>query len=361
MKRLFALLALCSSVPQALAGHGDDQALKVLVKALGAQRDVRATLIQVRSDGEQSITVNVQIAPRQGITAKVTMPLIYAGMTSFDNGQVWKNYDPQLDVLRIEPSPSKFQLDTGFRKSLIEKNYSVSLEREALVAGRRTAVVFLKPKATGVASRRLYIDAENSLILRYIVTDVEGKSVTTVDTKSVDFETAIDVARFEKIGEGASKTEKSWGPIQVAKPADAKRYAGFVPVVPSALPVGLALQAIHVVGTAQRSFVGVRLTDGMAVVTVYLWKPNEGEKAADEPFKGIYDSRGSGGIRSRVVGDVSDNTRGLLARLFVQAYEGQTAQGGTEGGLKNVQDRQTSGGGTGIDRPKLVIDNESSE
>jgi hypothetical protein len=277
-------------------------------------------------------------------------------MVSFDNGDVWRNYDPQADLLRIESSPSRFHLDVNFRKKLIAQNYVLTMEREALVAGRRTSVVFLKAKHPELADRRLYIDAANSLILRYVVDEPDGRSVVTVDTKSVDLESPVDVSEYEKLGDGAAKVEKAWGPIEVSRPSDAARYAGFTPVVPTEIPAGFAKQALHVVGTQKRPFVGVRLTDGMAVATVYLWKSVEGQ---EEPFKGACDAQGGNGTRVKVVGEVSDRLKGELARLFAREYGGQTSERGTVGSEGRVQDVRSTGGRAGVRRPKLVIDFEA--
>ncbi len=361
MRWLFALLILCSSAPQAFAGQGDGGALKTLIKALASQRDVKATLVQKRSDRGQTITVNVQIVPRRGISAQITSPILFAGMMSYDDGVLWKNYDPQLDLLRIEPSPSKFQLDIKFRQKLIERNYTATIERSALVAGRSTSVVLLKPRLADVASRRLYIDTHNSLILRYVVIETDGTSIVTIDTQSVDLTSPIDFSKFTSLGSGAAKVEKAWGPIEVSKPSDANRYAGFTPVLPGELPAGLAMQAIHVVGTAKRSFVGVRLSDGMAVVTVYIWKVKEGERSEDEPFGGKFDAKGGEGIRVKVIGDASGRTKDSLARQFASKYQGPSDSPGTDFGVRKVIDKQGTGGGTGQIRPKLVIDNESAD
>lgn len=332
--------------------------MKTLLKALGSQRDVKATLLQTRADASATITVNVQIVPRRGISAQIIKPLPFAGMVSFDNGVEWRNYDPQSDLLRIEPSPSRFALDIDFRRKLIEKNYAVAIERDAEIAGRATQVVVMKAKQPDVAGRRLYIDKDNALILRYVVTHPDGESVTTIDTLSVDLASPIDLTKFSSLGEGASRVEKSWGPVEIRRPADASRYAGFEPQIPGELPAGLAVQALHVVGSAKRSFVGVRLTDGMAVVTVYLWKPVEGESPDDEPFKGKYDARANGGIRIKVVGDASDRVRSSLAATFASRNQGPLVAPGTEPTDRKVVDRQGSGGGKGQERPKLVIDNE---
>ncbi len=361
MKRVIALFVLCSCAPLAFSGQGDADPLKTLLKALSSQREVRATLVQTRSDRGQEITVNVQIVPRRGISAQVTRPLLFAGMVSFDDGSVWKNYDPELDLLRIEPSPVKFQMDVRLRQQLIEKNYTATIERDALIAGRKTHVLLLKPKLSDVASRRIYVDAQNFLILRYIINETDGTSITTIDTLSVDLTSPIDLSKFERLGEGARKVEKAWGPFEVASPTEAKRYVGFTPVVPKSLSAGLVHQATHVVGTANRCLVGVRLTDGMAIVTVYVWNAKEGERLEDEPFGGKYDARSGTGIRVKVVGDVSSKAKDSRARSFASQYSGPSVSPGTEPGDKKVVDKKGAGGGRGLDGPKLVIDNESSK
>lgn len=319
MKRILAVPFAVASAAMAQAGQYDDAAFRALVKALESQRDVRATLVQSRSAEDISITVTVQIVPNRGIRSTIMQPLLHAGMVSLDNGELWRNYDPQLNELRIEKSPARFQLDIEFRKKLIEKNFNVTFERDASVAGRAARVVHMKGRHEGMSDRRLFIDSENSLILRYVVMSPEGGSHTPIDTMSVDLRSPIDMAKFEAIGKENSKVIKAWGPVEVAWAGDAHRYTGFEPVLPTELPAGLAKQAIHVVGTEARSFVGVRLTDGMAVVTVYMWGSKEGEGTEDEPFAGKYDQKSAGGVRIKVVGDATASVKAALARAFARA------------------------------------------
>lgn len=352
LKRSIAAVILVSSC--ALAhGQTDSDAFKALVKALEAQRDVRVCMVQSRSDGGQTVTVSVQIVPRRGVRATITQPLIYAGIVSYDNGEYWKNFDPQMNVVRIEKSPATFQMDISRRKTLIQKNFETRFAGEAVIAGRRTRIVQMNGLHDDMASRRLYIDAENSLILRYIVQQPDGDAVTTVDTKSIDLNPTIDLGTLDSLGGGDVKTVKAWGPIELRSATDAERYAGFVPQIPAALAGGLQQQAIHVVGTEERPFVGVRLTDGMAVITVYLWKPGE-----NEPFKGDFDARAANGIRCKVVGEVSDRLKSTLAHSFARLYEGPSIAGGTTNGTNSVLRDKKTPGGKAPERPRLVYDNE---
>lgn len=348
------LVALCATT----FAQGDAQALKILVKALDSQRDVRANLVQARSDGGQTITVSVQIVPNRGVRATIIQPFVYSGIVSFDNGDLWRNFDPHLNVVRIEKSPATFQLDVATREKLIKKNFTTTTAGEALIAGRRTTVVVMKGRFDGMADRRLYIDTENSLILRYIVYQPDSEPVTTVDTKSVDLRSSIDLAEFEKIGEAGVKTVKSWGPLELRQAKDAERYVGFVPQIPSSLAAGLEKQAIHIVGSEERKFVGVRLTDGMAVVTIYLWKPIEGESSTSEPFRGSYDSKAENGIRCKVVGEVADSVKATLAKAFTRLYQGPSLSVGTRLRPGSVDPSIRPGDSTGPERPKLVIDHE---
>jgi hypothetical protein len=350
VNRLFAFAFFASLFPIVLGG-GDSQAVNTLIKALEAQRDVRVCMVQSRSDGGQTVTVSVQIVPRRGVRATITQPLIYAGIVSYDNGDYWKNFDPHMNVVRIEKSPATFQMDIGRRKKLIEKNFETTFGGEAMIAGRRTKVVLMKGRHEGMASRRLYVDAENSLILRYIVQQPDSDPITTVDTKSIDLDPQFDLGELESIGGEGAKVVKAWGPIELRQAKDAEKYVGFVPQVPSSLAAGLQTQAIHVVGTEQRPFVGVRLTDGMAIVTVYLWKAGE-----DEPFKGDYDSKSASGVRCKVVGEVSDAVQANLARAFTRLYEGPSSSIGTYSGSNGVFKEQKKQGGKTPERPRLVIE-----
>lgn len=315
---------MVATVASLLAGPPDDQALKALLQALEAQRDVKATLIQRRSDGRQVITVKVQIVPKRGIRATILKPQIYSGVVSFDDGVEWRNYDPLTNKIRIEKSPGKFHLDMKFRGAAIRRNYEVTFDDEAQVAGRATLVVFLKSKLSGVADRRLFIDSENRLILRYVVYTPGERPLTTVDTLSVDFTDQPNEAYLDRVGTKSAEKVWSWGPRELLAPEDSLNYLDFEPSVPDALPAGLQLQAIHMVGSEARPFIGVRLTDGMAVVTVYLWR--KGER---EPFDGQLHAQSRDGIRCLVQGDASTALMRELAELFIRARLGPLSTGGT--------------------------------
>jgi hypothetical protein len=318
VKRILSVPLVVASAALAHSGQYDT-AHRALIKALESQRDVRATLVQTRSAEDLTITVTVQIVPNRGIRSTIMQPLVHAGMVSLDNGDLWRNYDPQLNELRVEKSPAQFQLEMDVRKKMIEKNFTVTFEQDSTVAGRRVRVVHMKGRHEGMSDRRLFVDAENSLILRYLVMSPEGGSQMPIDTMSVDLHSSIDMAKFEAIGKENSKVVKAWGPVEIARAGDARRYTGIEPVLPADLPAGLAQQAIHVVGTEARSFVGVRLTDGMAVVTVYLWGVREGESPENEPFDGKYDQKSPGGVRIKVVGDATASVKAALARAFARA------------------------------------------
>ena len=64
--KAIAMAAMAMAVASPLAGPQDEKALKLLLNALEAQRDVKATLIQRRSVGRQTVTVKVQVVPGRG-------------------------------------------------------------------------------------------------------------------------------------------------------------------------------------------------------------------------------------------------------------------------------------------------------
>jgi len=323
--KAIATAAMAMAIASLQAGPQDEKALKLLLNALEAQRDVKATLIQRRSVGRQTVTVKVQIVPGRGIRSTVIEPQIYAGVVSFDDGVEWRNYDPFNNTLRIEKSPAKFHLDVRFRGSVIRQNYIVTFDDDSAVAGRATRVVHMRGKVAGVVDRRLFIDSNNNLILRYIIYNPGEQPFTTVDTISVDFGNQPNEAYLDRIGAKGAKEVRSWGPRELKRPEDALRYVDFQPKVPHGIPAGLQLQSIHMVGTAANPFIGVRLTDGMAVVTVYLWRQGK----AGEPFNGAFQAETADGIRCYVQGDVTTAAKKRLAKMFIDEFLGLLNDSGT--------------------------------
>ena len=79
------------------------------------------------------------------------------------------------------------------------------------------------------------------------------------------------------------------------------------------------------VGTERRPFIGVRLTDGMAVATVYLWRKGED----GEPFGGQVHAESTDGVRCLVQGDIASAAKRRIARLFIEWYLGPLNDAGT--------------------------------
>ncbi len=183
----------------------------------------------------------------------------------------------------------------------------------------------MRGKVAGVVDRRLFIDSNNNLILRYIVYNPGVQPFTTVDTISVDFGNQPNEAYLDRIGIKGATEVRSWGPRELKRSEDALRYVDFQPRVPTGIPAGIQLQSIHMVGTASKPFVGVRLTDGMAVATVYLWRKGK----AGEPFDGEFQAETADGIRCYVQGNMTTAAKKRLAKLFIDEFIGLSNDSGT--------------------------------
>lgn len=300
------LVAFCHAQPQ--------PATAILIKALSSQRDTKATLVQTRSNGNTSISVIVQIVPGKGVTSKVIQPFIHAGIVSVDDGIVWKNFDPHNDSMRIERSPALFEFPVAKRMEAIAKNFQVTLKGADWIAGRQVDVVALKGVVPGVTDRTLWVDRDTSLILGYEADYEDEGPVRLTWTKSVELNnipTTITVLDDRPV---YSKVEKTWGPFDVREPEGSLSQIDFVPKVPTALPAGLEFQATHLIGTHGAKFAGVRLSDGMSMVTVYLWRKD----GKTEPFEGNYDEISAAGLRCRVEGDVPKWAKKEIAKAFAR-------------------------------------------
>lgn len=312
-----------------IAGRPDDDALKKLLRALSSQRDVEATLIQDRQSGSHTVRVRTQTVPSIGIRAFVIRPALYSGIVSFDDGVMYKRFDPTQDYINVENSPERYKFDMKFRKALIEKNYSIDFQDDTIIAKRKVKVVFMKGLLSGVVDRRLFIDTANDMILRYELLRTGKQPEVLINTLQVDLWVKKS-ADFTTVGPAGIFERRSKSPIKVGTAASAKRHVGFKAVLPAGLTAGLEKQAMHVVHHRQTKFLAIRLSDGMAFITVYLYpsKYEDPERGVfslsdlDLPMSGKKHAEAKDGLRCWVVGDADEALKERLAKRFIRAYNG---------------------------------------
>lgn len=270
MRTVAAALILFVAAASISTAQAPDDATAVLLRALKSKRSIHSTMLQRRTVGSFSILVKVQVIPKVGIRSRVLSPMFMNSIVSFDDGKEWRTYNSDDNSLRIELSPALHAMPHGRLAELLERNYTVSFLDSARVAHRRTFVVRLAPLAEALPSRTLFIDKEKHAILRYKI-DADTGSLTVIDTQWVSFDPGFSATDLEIVVGPNVRIKRAWGPKEVRNLREAEELAGFRPTSPKSLPFGFAPGKLHLVGRREQPFVAVRISDGIAHVTVYQW------------------------------------------------------------------------------------------
>jgi outer membrane lipoprotein-sorting protein len=265
-----AVAALVLSVGS--SGSADDPS-KILAKALDAQWAVPALLVQNRGQGEGQppLRVKVQVVPGKGIQVTVLQPISWQGTVFFDDRRELKTYDPDNDRILVRPSPARFSASTAWRVERVRENYRIETDRGPTLAGRRTLVLTLEPKAAEMPVRRLTVDRANSVLLRYEIEMEDGKKAMYLDTLSAVYEADAASAGFGIDREEGTQIVRLPGPREFRTASAVRETVGFTPRVPDSLPDGFQAYARHILGEEGKEMVAIRLSDGMCAVTVYQW------------------------------------------------------------------------------------------
>ena len=241
--------------------------------ALEKQRSLNATVFQTRFDdmGGQML-IKVEFAGKEGMKITMLSPVSRAGIVSVDDTKEFRVYYPDRSQVVAQPSPAAHQPKVDWRMKQIRKNYRLSLGEPGEVAGRAVRPVVIKPKHDALPTRTMYVDTTTHMVLRYIIDTGSGKPSLFFDTREViyrkdgapsDLSLPAGYERFE--------VKREAGPRPLSSVRSARAELGFEPRLPKALPLGFQSHAVHVIGSGGRSFVAVRLSDGMFSVTVFQW------------------------------------------------------------------------------------------
>lgn len=299
--RLTKALAWAALGLPALCGAGDRSALAVLEKALASQRSFHAVIVQARTGppGRPVMLVKIQVVPAKGTKATVLQPISNQGFVSMDDGREMRVFDPDSDVVLVQPSPNLFLPSTAWRMSRIKENYTVTFGARQTVAGRNGREILMKPRHSGMPERRLIVDDEKRLILRYTIVPAGQPEVVFSDVRSVIFDVAEASEDFRLPPAADSRrVSRTQGPETVRDAADALEKTGIKLPAPSGLPAGFGVHTIHAVGRGGEKYLAFRTSDGMSFVTVYVRKDRPGGRERRE----LGSSRVVDGIRISAVG-----------------------------------------------------------
>lgn len=292
-----------------------------LVRGLAPSPPVPATLIQtLRGDGRRgSVQMKVQ-ADGQGRTRRTFLqPLSLQGMVHIDDGRTWLTYFPDSRQVMAQPSPAAWRLRPETLSALIARNYRVTFAERARVAGRTAVVVVARPNDRDLATRTFAFDERTTVLLRSAsLTPGRSEERVHVDTLAAAFPARVDPSFYERPAGPDWRQTKCDGPERV----DRTPNLAFEPVVPERLPRGFVVAHVHRMGERDDAFVGVRLTDGLALATVYQWAADD--PPASLPFRSSRLRMNADRVAFRVLSDLPDAVEEDLLEAFLRARRSQS-------------------------------------
>ncbi|MBX3095564.1 MAG: hypothetical protein KF812_01760 [Fimbriimonadaceae bacterium] len=240
---------------------------------LERQGRISATALQRRADPFANGTVLVKVVTRsdKGEMSRIIQPLELQGIRQLDDRSTMRTYYPDSNTISNQMSSARWRLGIPERMRLIRANYKVTFGERANIAEKRAQALILDPKSDYLDKRIIWYDVNNRFILRYQVMGRDGLE-NRVDTLSVTYD---QPSSSEFNLPEAERVRNRYGPFAMASAGDAESYLNAYPPVPSSWPYGFKQEALQIVGSENEPILAVRLTDGMAPITVYFWNPDQ--------------------------------------------------------------------------------------
>jgi hypothetical protein len=310
LPRLLIALVLSFGIVALSPGQDPYFALK---QALELQGHVPATALQKREDPftGSNLLVKVVTHPRYGEMSRIVEPLERQGIRQLDDRSTIRVYFPDRNEVHTQISSWRWRANTDERIQMIRANYRVSFGRREEIADKTAQSLIIEPKSDLLAKRVIWYDVNNRYILRYSVRSEENWD-TRLDTISVSYDNPA-ASEFELPSN--ARVVARFGPLGMNSATDAERYLRVYPPVPSSWPHGFRAEAMQIVGSEAAPLLAVRLTDGMAAVTVYFW--NASQHPQPPVRSGVLQRSG---CQIGALGEVSSELRTKLVQHAAQVH-----------------------------------------
>ena len=255
-KRLITLVAALVIVAAAAAamrhvvvrGHdgGDGEAAALLQRALEqgehvAYEGVKSVVVHAPVAGTERVRV---LTAGDGRSRLEYLSGESAGVTVWDDGERLWRWHPREQRLTVTPTTRATPEQEARRRRMLLENFRPVRRGEERVAGRRAAVLELRPQARGIPWRRLWVDVETGVILASVDFDGSG-----AERRRTRFEGFTWVApppagdpRFQP-DPAQQRRAVTLPPTDLAGPLTREglfRRVGFTLVGPAYLPPGFA-------------------------------------------------------------------------------------------------------------------------
>lgn len=263
--------AALSLLVLAHAAFGQSSLQERLERAFASVPAANVELIQERKtpDSPQGVTYRLCADPKKGVMVRLLKPVLLEGRMTLDDRKNMSTYLPDKRSIRVQASPHLYEPSAEKLARLTVRNYNSKRGSSVTVAGRSAITYTLTPKQPGVGARTLAFDSKTGMILRIDLKD-ENEKLRLLDT----FLFRADKCETKDFRlPAARKRETIPAPKSITSVESAAKAVGFSPRIPTRLPLGMSIYAKQVVSSGDAKFVALRLTDGLASMTVYQWNP----------------------------------------------------------------------------------------
>lgn len=227
--------------------------------------------------GDKQVTTHVELAYRRpGLMRLQYLDGPLKGVKVWGDGNRTYRYRPDKDRLDVKPAALCRPLELEQQLALVQENYTASMEREAVVAGRKAHQILLRSRHPGNPWKRLWIDEETFLMLGSEDYDAHDRRLRSTQFVTLALDTQPESLFHPREDLLKRVTPRlKWDPAadEVAQTAaKISRRVGFEVLLPEYVPPGYRLLGSFVIpcecGRGDEA-VRSKYTDGLNTISVF--------------------------------------------------------------------------------------------
>lgn len=300
---------------------------KEVIRAFDPDVDANAELVVRRNFPDTGVEWLYQFkTSTQGsgsIFLEFVHPSNYQGVQVIMDTKQIRQYEPKKKLILVAPSPLRHEPSETERLNLLKLNYKAVYEGSKRIAGRSASVVRLVPDSSALYTRKIWVDENALFMLKH---EISGGGTSGTDT-------IFQVLQFKSLGSAQTfnfASNRDTHAKQVADPKvinDPTLVAGLVGFTAPArfdLPYGVKelVRQVHPSEDMEYSPIRIKATDGVAALTVWMWKASGSRSSRSlvlNPNRFSAMAR-SGTVGVFVEGDYPEAARKKIAESYAQAY-----------------------------------------
>jgi hypothetical protein len=258
-------------------------------------RGTETVIVQPPRTNMVSMTRRV-IRSRDGVTlTRWTDPPSQRGLTILDDGTWSRCYQPADKMTKVSRSTRGVR-DAQWEARLIRlilRNYSITLEGTAPMAGRNCYKLKLVPRHNIGLTVRMWIDRANGAVLSHMESNAHGETLSVSSFNGVEFPDRLDAGELRKsFPSNVKEVNFSRSPI-LRSFEEVRKRAGFEFCPPYAMPGGYEFQYAEVLSLKGLTTTCLRYSDGLSEITICQNRAKEQRPAEYQSTQPMVDAMGN--------------------------------------------------------------------